>query len=579
LLTAVSLLTAAAFGHALRVGFVGDDVLILDHIERLGGLRDVTGFFRLDYFGYYRPLAFLSHALDWHVWRQNAGGFHLTNLVLHGANGALVFVLARRLTTAAGAAIATVLFVLHPSNHEAVFWIAGRFDLLATFWSLAALLLVTSRGGPAYVGGAACFAIALLSKESALALPPIVAAHDVFRTRAGWTVVVRRQVPLVAIAAGYAALRTLAGLDAAGGPGRLPKSLALAAGLGLLVWLAYKDWTRVAGRVATRRGLAAAVGAVALMGVAAAAAAPNGAFAREKLSFASFALFYLVSPVVSLTPPWYLDPTTTVYWSAGLSGLVLTAALAVLAWRRLLADGTALFLVAFLLASLVPVSSMTEGKRYLYLASAGVAILAGYVVERLSASWRRVALVAVAAVLIVSGWQVRLLGDHWIWAGAMTRDAAALVATSLSDSAACGRGEIVLLTAPVGQRGVYSHFYTQTFTRGPCPARRVQTLVRVVRMDERITARWEGPTTIVLEAIDYQGSFVVSEDLRIFRTPLTGPRRAIVLRTPLGELDAAPGSATGAHQVIRLVLRRPPDRDTFFFYYGAGRLRRLAPGA
>jgi hypothetical protein len=132
---------------------------------------------------------------------------------------------------------------------------------------------------------------------------------------------------------------------------------------------------------------------------------------------------------------------------------------------------------------------------------------------------------------------------------------------------------VVLLTAPVGIRGVYSHFYRETFIVGTrCAPETVRTLVRVVRLDETVSAAWEDGSTIVLRAPDYSGNFVASRDLRHFDVPLRRDRVGLI-ETPLGDLRA---EASGAAQVLRLRLSATVDRShTRFFYFSDGRLHRL----
>ena len=49
--------------------------------------------------GHFQPLSWVTFAMDYLVWGTNPFGYHLTNLILHAANAALFFVLARVLLT------------------------------------------------------------------------------------------------------------------------------------------------------------------------------------------------------------------------------------------------------------------------------------------------------------------------------------------------------------------------------------------------------------------------------------------------------------------------------------------------
>ena len=55
-------------------------------------------FFRGEFFEYYRPLGFVSHAIDWAIAGQNARQFHLTNLLIHVVNTILVLLIGRALS-------------------------------------------------------------------------------------------------------------------------------------------------------------------------------------------------------------------------------------------------------------------------------------------------------------------------------------------------------------------------------------------------------------------------------------------------------------------------------------------------
>ena len=83
--------------------------------------------------GPYQPVAWLSFAVDYLIWGMSPGGFHLSGLLWHCANAALVFILCRRLlalaapqakpsSRASAAAFAALLFALHPLRVEPVAW-------------------------------------------------------------------------------------------------------------------------------------------------------------------------------------------------------------------------------------------------------------------------------------------------------------------------------------------------------------------------------------------------------------------------------------------------------------------------
>lgn len=94
----------------------------------------------------YRPLFWVTQKLDEQIWGIGSpGGFHFTNLLLHWANGFLLFQLLRRMNIPVliGAATAIVWLGL-PINTEAVTWVSSRAYLLSTFFILVGLLCADS---------------------------------------------------------------------------------------------------------------------------------------------------------------------------------------------------------------------------------------------------------------------------------------------------------------------------------------------------------------------------------------------------------------------------------------------------
>jgi Flp pilus assembly protein TadD len=101
-----------------------------------------TDDFRLSAGSYYRPLYWISLALDRKVWGLNAFGFHVTNLLLHWINGVLLFTILRRLRIPLGIAVSTpLLWLALPINSEVIAWIASRAYCLAGFFILLSVLL------------------------------------------------------------------------------------------------------------------------------------------------------------------------------------------------------------------------------------------------------------------------------------------------------------------------------------------------------------------------------------------------------------------------------------------------------
>jgi Flp pilus assembly protein TadD len=143
----------ALYWRALSAPFVYDD---LDQIVNNPGLTTwhaaVARFlyapvaFTSDFRGIgagstYRPVYWITLALDHAFWGVNPAGFHLTNLLLHVANGFLGFVLLRRLRVSlAVSSAASLLWLSLPINSEVVTWISARAYSLSGVFILLSLL-------------------------------------------------------------------------------------------------------------------------------------------------------------------------------------------------------------------------------------------------------------------------------------------------------------------------------------------------------------------------------------------------------------------------------------------------------
>jgi hypothetical protein len=128
----------------------------------------------------YRPLLVYSYALDQALSGNNPVGYHLTNTALHTADALLVGLLARLCqVSAVGAFLASIIFLLNPTGHESVIWIAGRPVILSTFFVLISTcsFLRGMQSRNPYVWWAAMYAsfiASLLIYEGAVVLPLLV---------------------------------------------------------------------------------------------------------------------------------------------------------------------------------------------------------------------------------------------------------------------------------------------------------------------------------------------------------------------------------------------------------------------
>ena len=164
------------FSNGLNGDFVHDDLLVLSH-SYFSQADKIFNFFGQPYFedfyqaGLYRPLTQISFGFNFLIGSSELN-FHLTNVLLHIINSFLIFLFLRKLTNKERFSLtAALLFLVLPIHVEAVTSIVGRAELLSFFFGILTLLLwFDSR----YFFSALTLFLALLSKESALAVPAVV---------------------------------------------------------------------------------------------------------------------------------------------------------------------------------------------------------------------------------------------------------------------------------------------------------------------------------------------------------------------------------------------------------------------
>jgi Flp pilus assembly protein TadD len=131
----------------------------------------------------WHPLTWWSHMLDARIHGTDAGGHHLTNLVLHALNAVLLFAILFRLTAARWrSVVVAALFAVHPLHVETVAWVAERKDVLSTLFGLLAVgayaAWVRGAGAWRYALALLLFAASLASKPMLVTLPMILLLLD-----------------------------------------------------------------------------------------------------------------------------------------------------------------------------------------------------------------------------------------------------------------------------------------------------------------------------------------------------------------------------------------------------------------
>ncbi len=153
-------------------------------------LENVRAIFTPGVVGAFQPVRTLSYAIDYHFWKLNPVGYHLTSIVCHALSVWLLFLLVRALGQPDFlAGVAALLFAVHPVHVEAVTWLSGRRDVLLGLFVLLSLLgyvmFRTRHAAGSRMAGflwyglslAAC-CLGLLSKATSVIIPALLILYD-----------------------------------------------------------------------------------------------------------------------------------------------------------------------------------------------------------------------------------------------------------------------------------------------------------------------------------------------------------------------------------------------------------------
>lgn len=179
--------TFAAYWQVPQFDFINvdDDFFITNNSNiHLGmTLEGITWAFGSIYGQFWFPLTWLSWMFDYQIYGLNAGGYHLTNVILHVLCSVVLFALFHRMTGAVWrSAFVAAFFAFHPLRVESVAYISERSDVLSSFFGMLTLYLyVYYTEKPAlirYLLVLICFILGLMSKPIVLTLPFLMILID-----------------------------------------------------------------------------------------------------------------------------------------------------------------------------------------------------------------------------------------------------------------------------------------------------------------------------------------------------------------------------------------------------------------
>jgi Flp pilus assembly protein TadD len=183
----IVIVTVAVYWRVGGNGFIAfdDDMYILNNAKVRAGLtlEGIRWAFSSVSMANWHPLTWISHMADVQMFGLNPRGHHLVSLLLHVANGLLLFRLLLAMTGGLWqSAFVALLFAVHPLHVESVAWAAERKDVLSTLFFLLTLSsyhrYVVSPGAGRMAVALSMFILGLMAKPMLVSLPLLLLLLD-----------------------------------------------------------------------------------------------------------------------------------------------------------------------------------------------------------------------------------------------------------------------------------------------------------------------------------------------------------------------------------------------------------------
>jgi len=180
-------ITVALFSRSLGFDFVNydDGLYVYENTHTLAGLNPagLAYAFQTDDGGSWMPLTWISYMADTSLLGVHPAVYRLTNVLLHAASAALLFLALHRMTKCFWrSALVAALFAVHPLRTESVVWIAERKDVLSAACFMLGLLayaFYAEKRTPArYAAVCACLLPGLMAKPMVVSFPFVLLLLD-----------------------------------------------------------------------------------------------------------------------------------------------------------------------------------------------------------------------------------------------------------------------------------------------------------------------------------------------------------------------------------------------------------------
>jgi tetratricopeptide (TPR) repeat protein len=190
----IALFSFAIYANSLKNDFVFDDESVVQNNLSIQSLSNIPKYFTAEegfhkVIGrYYRPVVSTTYAIDFYFWGLNPIGFHLTNIIINMISCLFLFSVLNKLfknykSGNLAALLATLIFSSHPVHTEAVSWISGRTDSIATLFFFISFFYYIKKNDDNKINHSIIlsllfYTLGLLSKEMVITLPVLIFLYD-----------------------------------------------------------------------------------------------------------------------------------------------------------------------------------------------------------------------------------------------------------------------------------------------------------------------------------------------------------------------------------------------------------------
>jgi len=187
----IIILGFVVYGNSFHNDFFWDDKALIEDNRYVKDWSSISQTFTQDIgaggdkkWNFYRPLQMVTYMGDYSLWKLNAKGYHLTNIVLHIFVALCIYWLMNVIfNNNFLSSLTGMLFIVHPVHTEAVTYIAGRADSLALLFMLLCFIFYIKSPPSKRIGQyllmVLSYTLALLSKESSLILPALLLLYHI----------------------------------------------------------------------------------------------------------------------------------------------------------------------------------------------------------------------------------------------------------------------------------------------------------------------------------------------------------------------------------------------------------------